>query len=373
MSRSQRSVISDRNPPSQRSYNDRPRRERSSPNRQPNGERRDQRSHDRLSSQAPVRGQYSRPPTIISEHHSRHSKASFLQHRPSTHRHHTEKQTFSEKCSNLCSRRGLLQLVEILINLLILICASATESASAGFSSLGGFGSSYYYSMGYSMSGFLGDEVDQVAQLDVQYNRMKLPTIYAAVAISLLLLTLTLSFLAASCMSGTAQNRKLLLVEEVSNVLFAVTYIICIALYIYFIKWINATEVCKQRESLYNRRGYNSVTCDIMGTEMAVCVFAVILSVLYITSAVFVGLMLREIKMNTNTLDPEAIKYTRPQKEFKMLNLTMNAVNASKLQIVDDIHCNFLELLNPLCDLSIHKTVIETLYGQKKVDIPPNY
>lgn len=210
---------------------------------------------------------------------------------------------------------GLLQLVEILLNLLVLICASATESASAGFSSLGGFGSAYYYTMGYSMSGFVGDEVNQVAQLDVQYSRMKLPTIYAAVAISLLLLTLTLSFLAASCMSVTAQNRKLLLVEDVFNVVSAVTYIICTALYIHFIKQINGTEVCKQRQSLYNRHGYNSVTCDIMGTEVAVCVFAVILVVLYISSAVVVGFMLREIKMNGNNPNLESFKTTGEQNE----------------------------------------------------------
>ncbi|XP_044150467.1 MARVEL domain-containing protein 3-like isoform X1 [Bufo gargarizans] len=326
MSHSQRSVTSERNPPSQRSYHDRPRRERYGPNGQPNGERRDQRSHNRLPSRAPVRGQHSRPPTVISERYSRHSKASSLQHSPPAHRSNPEKQTFSEKCSNLCSIRGLLQMVEILINLLVLICAVATESASAGFSSLGAFSSAYYYSMGYSMSGFQGDEVDQVAQLDLQYHRMKLPTIYVAVAISLLLLTLTLSCMAASCMSGAAQNRKLLLAEGVFNVLSAVTYIIFIALYMHFIKQSNATEVCKRRESLYNRHGYNSVTCDIMGTEMAVCVFAVVLVVLYISSAVVVGFMLRAIKMNANIPNPQSLN-TEEQKESEMQNLTSESKN----------------------------------------------
>ncbi|KAM3929279.1 MARVEL domain-containing protein 3-like [Leptodactylus fuscus] len=330
MSRSQRSVISDRNPPSQRSYNDRPRREQSSSNGQSNGERRDRRAHDRLSSQAPARGSHSRPPTVVSDHHSRHSKASFLQHSPPSYRHHTEKQTFSEKCSNLCSRRGLLQLMEILINLLILICAAATQSASAGFSSLGGFGSTYYYGMGYSMSGFVGDEVNQVTQLDVQYSRMKLPTIYVAVAISLLFLSVTLSFVAASCMYGKTQNKNLLLAEVVCNVLSAATYIICVVLYVHFIKQINGTEVCKQRESLYNRHGYNSVTCDIMGTELAVCVFAAILVVLYISSAVIIGLMLREIKMNANTPDPESFKNTEP-KESELQDLTSEGNNKMRV------------------------------------------
>ncbi|XP_072267909.1 MARVEL domain-containing protein 3-like isoform X1 [Pyxicephalus adspersus] len=329
MSRSQRSANSDRIPPSQRSYNDRPRRERPSHNGSANGDhagyqldrdRRDRRSHERFSSQAPVRSQNSRAPTVISDHHARHSRPSHSQYNSPTHRSHTEKQTFSEKCSNLCSRRGLLQLVEILLNLLTLICASTTQSASAGFSSIGGFGSAYYYSMGYAMSGFLGEEVDQVAQLDVQYNSMKLPTVYAAVAITLLLLALTLSFLSASCMSGVSHNRSLLLAEEIFNVISAVICTVCVALYIHFIKQINATELCKQREALYTRRGYNSVTCDIMGTEMATSVFAVILIVMYVASAVVVGLLLRKKKSEGNVLTSESLKKTNEDNKSQLFS-----------------------------------------------------
>ncbi|XP_040209537.1 MARVEL domain-containing protein 3-like isoform X2 [Rana temporaria] len=331
MSRSQRSANSNRIPPSHKSYDDRSRRERPShngstnqdhPRYQLDHERRDRRSHERLTSQTPVRSQNSRAPTVVSDHHSRHGRPSPSQYNHSTPRSHVEKQTFSEKCSNLCSRRGMLQLVEILLNLLILICASTTESASAGFSSIGGFGSAYYYSMGYTMSGFVGDEVNQVAQLDVQYSRMKLPTIYAAVAISLLMLTLTLSFLSASCVSNVAHNRKLLLSEVVFNVISALIYIVCVALYIHFIEQINATELCKQRASLYHRRGFNSVTCDIMGTEMAASVFAVIIIALYVASAVVAGLLLRIKKSDGKVSDSEALKRTKEEDNSQLFSLT---------------------------------------------------
>ncbi|XP_073487027.1 MARVEL domain-containing protein 3-like isoform X2 [Aquarana catesbeiana] len=334
MSRSQRSANSNRIPPSQKSYNDRSRRERPSHNGSTNQdhpryqlehERRDRRSHERLSSQTPVRSQNSRAPTV-SDHLSRHGRPPPRpppsQYNHSTPRSHVEKRTFSEKCSNLCSRRGMLQLVEILLNLLILICASTTESASAGFSSIGGFGSTYYYSMGYTMSGFVGDEVDKVAQLDLQYSRMKLPTIYAAVAISLLILALTLSFLSASCVSNVAHSRKLLLSEVVFNVISALIYIVCVALYIHFIKQINATELCKQRESLYHRRGYNSVNCDIMGTEMAASVFAVIIIVLYVASAVVAVLLLRNKKSDGRVLDSEALKRIKEDNSSQLFSLT---------------------------------------------------
>ncbi|XP_068092864.1 MARVEL domain-containing protein 3-like isoform X1 [Hyperolius riggenbachi] len=325
MSRSQGTVNGDRIPPSQRSYNERPRRER--PNEsihghhggyQPERERRDKRSQERLSSQAPIQYHHSR---AASDNQSRYSKASHPPYSSPNHRSASGHQTFSQKCSNLCSRRGLLQLTEIILNLLTLICAAATESASAGFSSIGGFGSAYYYTMGYSMSGFVGNEVDQVAQLDVEYSRMKLPTVYAAVAITLLLLALTLSFMSASCMSAIAKNRKVLLAELVFNVVAAVIYIVCVALYIHFIKRINATDVCKQREALYNRRGYNSVTCDIQGTEMAACVFAIILIALYVASAVIMGLLLRDLKLSGKAVGSISLKKTNEDVRSQPLSL----------------------------------------------------
>ncbi|XP_053322370.1 MARVEL domain-containing protein 3-like isoform X3 [Spea bombifrons] len=321
MSRSERSVQSERIPPSQRSSHDRsnreysknhglPARDQDDYRERPRRERPERRSHtsnDRSLSNRPVHGQYARAPASSSEQQLGPSRAS-QHHGPPSQRTYTEKQSFSDKCSRLCSIRGMLQLVEIFLNLLVLICASSTQSASAGFSSIGGFANSYYYSMGYAMSGFQGDEVSQITQLDMEYSRMKMPTVYFAVGISLLLLSMTLSFLVANCMASVRRNKKVLLAEEVLNVMSALIYIICIGLYIHFIKQINGSELCKKRESLYNRHGYNSVSCEILGTEVAVCVFAAMLVVSYTASAVVVGLMFKNDAAKTSPLNSESLR-----------------------------------------------------------------
>ncbi|XP_067853060.1 MARVEL domain-containing protein 3-like isoform X1 [Heptranchias perlo] len=229
------------------------------------------------------------------------------------------KESFGTKCSYLCSRRGLLQMFEIILNLVVLICAAATQSASAGFDSIGGFGSAYYYNMGYANSGFLNHEIQQVGQLDVQYNQMKSATVYCAVGLSVLLFAFALAFLVVGCViqhnRSSMQHSvfsKLLIVECAVKILAAVAYIIGVALYLHFIHKINSTDMCKERESLYNRHGYSSVKCAILGTEVAVSIFAVMLIIVYIASVVFGVLAYREIQAaqpeNTKSPGPSTVR-----------------------------------------------------------------
>ncbi|XP_060706211.1 MARVEL domain-containing protein 3 isoform X1 [Hemiscyllium ocellatum] len=222
------------------------------------------------------------------------------------------KESFGTKCSYMCSRRGLLQIFEIILNLVVLICAAATQSASAGFDSIGGFGSTYYYNMGYANSGFLNHEVQQIGELDVQYNRMKSATVYCAVGLSVILFAFAVAFLVAGCIMrhnrSSVQDSTVLnflIMECVVKALAAVVYLIGVALYLHFIHKINATDTCKQRESLYNRHGYSSVKCAILGTEVAVSIFAVMLIIVYVAEVVLGVLAYRKV----HAARPE---YTKP-------------------------------------------------------------
>ncbi|XP_056378967.1 MARVEL domain-containing protein 3-like [Hyla sarda] len=292
MSRSQRSVVNDRNPPSQRSY-DRPTRDRPSPNGQPNGERRDRRSHDRLSSQAPVRGQHSRPPTVISDHHSRHSKGSFVQQSPPSSRHIKEKQTFSEKCTNLCSRRGVLQFVEITAGVLVLICVVASYAVLSGYTSAAGFGS---FSINSAYSPFEGTELQQVRDVDRQYSQLRAPGVYAGVAFSLSFCALTIVFLILGSKPIHRVSIKLLFVEIIFDVMGCLGYIVAVGLYLYFIKKVNATDVCKTRERLYAGRGYTWMNCEVQGGDAAVAIFGLIAACVYLPSAILCALYIRTVR-----------------------------------------------------------------------------
>ncbi|KAG8571904.1 hypothetical protein GDO81_011824 [Engystomops pustulosus] len=295
MSHSQRSVISDRNPPSHRSYNERPRRERSTHNGLSNGERRDHRSHDRLSSQAPVRSQHSRPPTVISEHHSRQSRAPYQQHSSPSHRYHTEKQTFSEKCSNLCSRRGVLQFVEISAGILVLICVVASYAVLSGYTSAAGFGSGSF-SINSAYSPFEGSELQQVRDADLQYSQLRAPGVYGGVAFSLSLCALTTVFLILGAKPIHRVSIKLLYAELVCDVLGCLGYIVAVGLYLHFIKQVNATDTCKTRERLYAGRGYTWMNCEVQGGDAAVAIFGLIAACVYLPSAILCALYIRTVR-----------------------------------------------------------------------------
>ncbi|XP_072461621.1 MARVEL domain-containing protein 3-like [Notamacropus eugenii] len=198
------------------------------------------------------------------------------------------------RCSNLCSSRGLLQVAELSLSLLVLICAASAQTTSAGFFSLGGLRGSPYFALDHAMNGFLGDEISQLAELDLQYNRMKLPAEYCMVGVSCLLLCLALALLILGCSTSVPEARMLLGVELVTDVLGVLTCMLGIGLYLYSIQSANATEVCKRREAIYRSIGSSSVTCDILGTEVAACMFTVLLIMVYFSEMICVGLSLRK-------------------------------------------------------------------------------
>ncbi|XP_077125861.1 MARVEL domain-containing protein 3-like [Ranitomeya variabilis] len=293
MSHSQRHVNSDRNPPSQRSYNGGQRRERSSSNGQRHGERRDRRAQDRLSSQGPVRSQHSHPPTIMSEYPSRQSKGSFQQYSPPSHRRPSQKRSFSEKCSNLCSRRGVLQFVEIVAGILVLICVVASYAVLSGYTSAAGFGS---FSIDSAYSPFEGTELQQVRDVDLQYSQLRAPGVYGGVAFSLSFCALTIVFLILGGKPIHRVSIKLLLVEFIFDVLGCVGYIVGIALYLYFIKKVNSTDICKTRERLYARRGYTWMNCEVQGGDAAVSIFGLIAACVYLPSAILCAMYIRTVR-----------------------------------------------------------------------------
>ncbi|XP_075069060.1 MARVEL domain-containing protein 3-like [Mixophyes fleayi] len=301
MPRSHRSVINDRISTSQRSYNEK-RRERPSYNEpsngvqdgcQPDRERRDKRSHDRLSSQESVRGQYSRPPTIASGRQSRHSKASISHHHPPKFNPYLEKRTFSEKCSNLCSIRGILKFVEIAASILVLICVVASYAVVSGYTSAAGFSS---FSINSAYSPFEGTELQQVRDADMQYSQLRAPGVYGGVAVSVLLCALTIVFLILGAKSIHKVSIRVLFAELIFDAVASVGYLVAVSLYLYFIKQVNDTDICKTRQRLYAGRGYTWMNCETQGGDAAVAIFGLIAACVYLPSAILCFLYIRTVR-----------------------------------------------------------------------------
>ncbi|XP_061440728.1 MARVEL domain-containing protein 3-like isoform X2 [Rhineura floridana] len=185
------------------------------------------------------------------------------------------KETFSEKCSNLCSRRG------------------AAQASIAGFTSMGGLGS---FNLNSAYSPFEGVELQEVRDLDMQYSQMRAPCVYGGVAFSLTLLCLTLLFLIAGGKPVHRLSVRLLITECIFDILAFLGYIAAVGLYLHFVMQVNVTEVCKKRERLYTGRGYTSMNCIVQGGDASVALFGLLVACLYFPSAVVCFLTIRSVR-----------------------------------------------------------------------------
>ncbi|XP_068787686.1 MARVEL domain-containing protein 3-like isoform X1 [Struthio camelus] len=193
------------------------------------------------------------------------------------------KETFSMKCSKVCTTRGILKFVEITVNLLVLICVGAAQASVAGFTSIGGLGIGSF-NLNSAYSPFEGAELQEVRELDMQFTQMRAPCVYGGVAFSLTAASLTLFFLVAGAKPIQRLTVGLLAGECAFNLLAGVGYVAAVGLYLHFVIQVNATEVCKRRERLYARRGYTSMNCAVQGGDAAVGLFGVAAACLYFAS-----------------------------------------------------------------------------------------
>ncbi|XP_053322368.1 MARVEL domain-containing protein 3-like isoform X2 [Spea bombifrons] len=306
MSRSERSVQSERIPPSQRSSHDRsnreysknhglPARDQDDYRERPRRERPERRSHtsnDRSLSNRPVHGQYARAPASSSEQQLGPSRAS-QHHGPPSQRTYTEKQSFSDKCSRLCSIRGVLQFVEITAGVLVLICVVASYAVITGYTSAAGFST---FSIDSAYSPFEGNELQQVREMDMQYTQLRAPGVYGGVAFSMLLCAFTILFLILGAKPLHSVSVRILFAELIFDALAFLAYVVAVGLYLHFIKQVNATEICKARERVYAGRGYTWMNCEVQGGDAAVAIFGLIAACLYLPSTVLCGLYIRTVR-----------------------------------------------------------------------------
>ncbi|XP_042317178.1 MARVEL domain-containing protein 3-like [Sceloporus undulatus] len=203
------------------------------------------------------------------------------------------KETFSEKCSNLCSRRGILQFVEVTVNILVLVCIGAAQAGVSGFTSGLGLGS---FNINSAYSPFEGTEFQQVRDLDMQYNQMRAPCVYGGVAFGLTMMCLTLFFLISGGKPIHRLTFRLLAAEFVFDILACLAYIVAVGLYLHFVIQVNATDVCQRKERLYARRGYTSMNCIVQGGDASVALFGLVAACLYFASTIVCALTVRSVR-----------------------------------------------------------------------------
>ncbi|XP_005814196.1 MARVEL domain-containing protein 3-like [Xiphophorus maculatus] len=198
----------------------------------------------------------------------------------------------ASKCTNICSRRGIVLICSVLTNALVLICVVAAQMVMSGLSSMGGMG-------GISINSNFnleGTELQQVRDLDMKMSQMRAPGIYGGIAFSLTFGVVSLLFVVAGNKPAHHLNQKLLVGALVFQAVGAVGYVVAVGLYLHFVIQVNSTDVCKLRQALYSRNGYTWMNCDVSGGDAAVALFGLITAILYTAGTVLTVQTIRGVK-----------------------------------------------------------------------------
>ncbi|XP_035031654.2 MARVEL domain-containing protein 3 [Hippoglossus stenolepis] len=245
------------------------------PNRDRNGDHRHHRdSHDDRAS--------SRPPYLPREDDA---PPKHVREAPRVERH-------ASKCTNICSRRGIVLICSVLTNALVLICVIAAHMVSSGMSSataMGGFNINSNFNL-------QGTELQQVRDLDMQYSQMRAPGLYGGIPFCLTFGVCSLLFAVAGSKPPHLMSRKLLVGALLFQAVGAVGYVVAVGLYLHFIIGVNSTDVCQRRERLYARNGYTWMSCDVNGADAAVALFGLITAILYTVGTVLTFQTVRGVR-----------------------------------------------------------------------------
>ncbi|XP_028931923.1 MARVEL domain-containing protein 3 [Ornithorhynchus anatinus] len=190
------------------------------------------------------------------------------------------------RCQYLCTGRACCQMVEVLLNLLILSCGAMSYNSTGGYTGITSLGGIYYYQYGGAYSGFHGADGEKAQQLDIQFYQLKLPTVTVAMAVGGALMTFCCLLLLLGVLRVPWHCPAWLVLEALLDGLIAVGYVP--ALYFYFRHLAAAYDspVCREREQLYQSKGYNGFNCSLHGGDIGAGLFAAVSIVAFVLSAV---------------------------------------------------------------------------------------
>lgn len=200
------------------------------------------------------------------------------------------------QCKYLCSGRACCQVLEVLLNLLILACSSVSYNSTGGYTGITSLGGIYYYQYGGAYSGFSGADGEKAQQLDVQFYQLKLPTVTAAMAYSGALMTFSCLLILGGILRVPWHCPPWLVIEGLMDVLIAGAYIPASYFFFQHLSAAYSSDVCKEREALYQSKGYSGFSCGMHGGDIGAGVFAAMGIVVFAVGAVLAFKGYRKVK-----------------------------------------------------------------------------
>ncbi|KAM6409000.1 MARVEL domain-containing protein 3 [Rhynochetos jubatus] len=189
------------------------------------------------------------------------------------------------RCRYLRTSRGWCRVVGALLAVLILGCSSVSYGSTGGYTGLPGLGGIYYYQYGGAYSGWSGADGEKAQQLDQRFHLLKLPIARAAMAVAGGLLVLSCLLIVAGVLWLPWHFPAWLLLECILDTVTAVGAVPALYYFFHFLLGVYNSPVCKEREQLYQSKGYQGFRCSLHGAEIAVGLLGSVAAVGYLLSA----------------------------------------------------------------------------------------
>ncbi|XP_051485734.1 MARVEL domain-containing protein 3 [Apus apus] len=173
------------------------------------------------------------------------------------------------RCGYLRTGRACCRLAGALLALLLLLCGAVSCRWPGGYTGLPARGGSYYYHYGGAYSGFSGADGEKAQQLDQRFYLLKLPLGRAAMAVGGCLLVFSSALLLAGALRSPRRFPAWLLLEGSLDALVAIGLVPALYYFFHFLLAVYNSSVCKEREQLYQSKGYQGFRCSPHGTEIA--------------------------------------------------------------------------------------------------------
>lgn len=218
--------------------------------------------------------------------HERHSRLS-----NNTSVYHSEREYYEQhkpalyNLRYILTARGLCQIMEIFVNLLLVICAGVPYSNKGGYRDLASLGGIYYYHFG-GAGAFTGADAERVQRLDREFHQLKQPPYVFTMACGGVLMIYACVMLGLGIFKVPYHYPPVLLVEAALNFLIGLGYIPALAFYLIKVQQTYDSSICKEREQMYKSKGHKGFDCQYNGADIAGALFGVLGVFVFIAGAV---------------------------------------------------------------------------------------
>ncbi|XP_071387759.1 MARVEL domain-containing protein 3 [Centroberyx affinis] len=195
----------------------------------------------------------------------------------------------------ILTSRGLCQVMEVFVNLLIVICAGVPYSNSGGYRDLASLGGLYHYYFG-GANAFTGADADRVKELDRLFHQLKRPPYVFTMACGGALMVYACAMLALGVFRVPYRWPPVLLGEALLNLLISLGYIPALAFYFIKLRETYDNAVCKEREQLYKSKGHQGFECQFHGADIAGGLFGVLGVIVFLFGAVLAVRAFRSVR-----------------------------------------------------------------------------